>query len=1050
MTGEKIHGEGPDIASAINDSISQTDKKDNGKISLKDSDGRELSEQQQEYFKDSKIRDEDGNLLVVYHGSSESFNTFDRTKTRANMDIQGNFFSPWEIDAGGYGENVRAFYLNINNPASSGVAYSALNKFKGQNNAGVKAREYLESQGYDGVNNDGEEYIAFYPKQIKSVDNSNSTSDPDIRYSMKESFSNQVDGALAGTLDRNNHVFVCETPQILRAVGLNDLPMLMTQKHIRNINKGADGSRKHYHGISRDVIKKIPQYLQEPVAIMDSLSTATQPGVVVLTEEVDSEGRPIVIAIKPDGQGFYDVDLDSNFILSMYGRNNFEKFLEDNVKESTFLYISNKKSKAPFEKVRLQSPQSLESFALDAIIRKSDNLVNDAEREKYSVPVEDYVRFSLKNEHISPDARIPYTAHQSYISVKKNDNAALKNLQDSVRKLKRGTYENKATGYKADINGRTVGKILNPSHNMKHAQWSKKYIENLNAAAYLPELFENAVYVDTKENQKSKKANQQIQGYHHFVAPIYMDDKEYRVRIVAREKQNSDTLYIVETEIMTIKDGVRKLPGQKPRNLGATPSDISIPELVNGVKIYDYNMQKNDIYNHNDIKYSMPDETSIIDYMNEQETEFVDLTGFRDYEVKAKQVRQQTYGELMAQVEKLKNDKRFTKGKVLDESSVREEINDMIVTLMSYSESYNSLGVRKKTDHKLVREGVNAAKQIFTAMKKGDVSDVVTKAELAAQQIVENLKLVEDTAYVEYKDLRDYLRTTRMMISEEDAADIPDFKQFKKSNFGRIRIVSQNGIPVDTAYQELMERYPELFSDEITHPADMLRAIADVRESLEPYDIMLSAEETEQLVKQTAQNLIDIAATGKAWKSWADKKKEQYDEKLKMLKQRQQEALRDVKKKERDRAEKKLEKERQKGKERLGKAKEKNAEKLQREKDKAKEKAERQKDSKERKRLLAGIEQNRKWLSDRFSKPTDDKHIPEGFRTALADLLSKIDVQSQKSKALEERTGQRARRWVEMDELKARFAEIAREDGSGSFECLALAKDPTSDREEDQ
>lgn len=143
----------------------------------------------------------------------------------------------------------------------------------------------------------------------------------------------------------------------------------------------------------------------------------------------------------------------------------------------------------------------------------------------------------------------------------------------------------------------------------------------------------------------------------------------------------------------------------------------------------------------------MPDETSVIDYMNEQETEFADLTGFRDYEVKAKQVRQQTYGELMAQVEKLKNDKRFTKGKVLDESSVREEINDMIVTLMSYGESYNSLGVRKKTDHNLVREGVNAAKQIFTAMKNGDASDVITKAELAARQIVENLKLVEDTAY---------------------------------------------------------------------------------------------------------------------------------------------------------------------------------------------------------------------------------------------------------------------------------------------------------------
>ena len=907
------------------------------RFSLKDSDGRELSEQQQEYFKDSKIRDEDGNLLVLYHQTENDFTIFDTRRegagTRDNGTPYGIFLKPTSKDIGLRGKKQMALYADIKNP------------LKAKNRADLD-RILKSDKEYAAVREELDALDTTYKERFEKA---------------KKAFIDFI------TAWRK------ENPDAKRSDIYDD-------PEFNKIYEAEDAVVEEWTAKADDLSVKCKE------TINAYLNEQGYDG-VILEEDAGSFGRSTKAYIALDQQQVKNID--------------------------------------------------------------NSNPTSDPD-----------IRFSLKNENLSPDARIPYTVHQSYISVKKNDNAALKNLQNSVRKLKRGTYENKATGYKADINGRTVGKILNPSHNMKHAQWGKKYIENLNAAAYLLELFENAVYVDTKENQKSKKANQQIQGYHHFVAPIYMDGKEYRVRIVAREKQNSDTLYIVETEIMTIKDGVRKLPGQKPRNLGATPSDISIPELVNGVKIYDYNMQKNDIYNHNDIKYSMPDETSIIDYMNEQETEFVDLTGFRDYEVKAKQVRQQTYGELMAQVEKLKNDKRFTKGKVLDESSVREEINDMIVTLMSYSESYNSLGVRKKTDHKLVREGVNAAKQIFTAMKKGDVSDVVTKAELAAQQIVENLKLVEDTAYVEYKDLRDYLRTTRMMISEEDAADIPDFKQFKKSNFGRIRIVSQNGIPVDTAYQELMERYPELFSDEITHPADMLRAIADVRESLEPYDIMLSAEETEQLVKQTAQDLIDIAATGKAWKSWADKKKEQYDEKLKMLKQRQQEALRDVKKKERDRAEKKLEKERQKGKERLekakdkarakseeklqaerqkgkerlDKAKEKNAEKLQREKDKAKEKAERQKDSKERKRLLAGIEQNRKWLSDRLSKPTDDKHIPEGFRTALADLLSKIDMQSQKSKALEEKTGQRARRWVEMDELKARFAEIAKEDGSGSFE----------------
>lgn len=153
-------------------------------LSRKDSDGNSLSAGQQDYFKDSKIRDDDGNLLVVYHGTSENFTVFDRTKSRANMDIQGSFFSPWDIDAGGYGGNVGAYYLNIKNPASESMGYKALNKFQGQNNAGVKAREYLESLGYDGVNNGGEEYIAFRSDQIKRIDNKNPTSDPDVRYEL--------------------------------------------------------------------------------------------------------------------------------------------------------------------------------------------------------------------------------------------------------------------------------------------------------------------------------------------------------------------------------------------------------------------------------------------------------------------------------------------------------------------------------------------------------------------------------------------------------------------------------------------------------------------------------------------------------------------------------------------------------------------------------------------------------------------------------------------------------------------------------------------------
>ena len=56
----------------------------NAKFSLKgmDSAGRQLSEQQREYFKDSKVRDADGRLKVMYRGGDETFTVFDRKKSK--------------------------------------------------------------------------------------------------------------------------------------------------------------------------------------------------------------------------------------------------------------------------------------------------------------------------------------------------------------------------------------------------------------------------------------------------------------------------------------------------------------------------------------------------------------------------------------------------------------------------------------------------------------------------------------------------------------------------------------------------------------------------------------------------------------------------------------------------------------------------------------------------------------------------------------------------------------------------------------------------------
>lgn len=88
--------------------------------------------------------------------------------------------------------------------------------------------------------------------------------------------------------------------------------------------------------------------------------------------------------------------------------------------------------------------------------------------------------------------------------------------------------------------------------------------------------------------------------------------------------------------------------------------------------------------------------------------------------------------------------------------------------------------------------------------------------------------------YDQYRDLRDYLRSTRLTISPEDSADIPDFNDFRKSNFGRLNISTQGGTNIDRVYQELESMWPEFFSEERqSNPSDQLQHIADVAKSFQ-------------------------------------------------------------------------------------------------------------------------------------------------------------------------------------------------------------------------
>lgn len=216
------------------DSIAQNQKNTTHFSLDVDSEGRKLSEEQKKYFENSTVRDDNGNLLPMYHGTPNGdFTVF-------KNDIQ--FFTPnrWYADfyqepsassrkAGKTVTNKKTYevYLNITKPfdirnpetkeifindyvkGGYALGINPYEEYKDTTNSGLPSweeadniYEFLEDNDlldeYDGIIVDeggfpgedgkivqrGISYVTFNQNQIKNVDNKKPTADPDIRHSV--------------------------------------------------------------------------------------------------------------------------------------------------------------------------------------------------------------------------------------------------------------------------------------------------------------------------------------------------------------------------------------------------------------------------------------------------------------------------------------------------------------------------------------------------------------------------------------------------------------------------------------------------------------------------------------------------------------------------------------------------------------------------------------------------------------------------------------------------------------------------------------------------
>lgn len=235
---------------------------ENARFSLRDSTEGELTEAQQEYFADSVVLDENGALQVMYHATDSDFTVFSREHAGENTYASspeygataylGFWFNSQE-SAEGLNSFARreAVYLKVENPyramsldslanairSESDLTEDAIDEigeYAAEREMGENFRDWLELKGYDGVILHDEEFggtsvAALYPEQIKRVNNLNPTSDPDIRFSLRDTSTVDVETVL------NENAQLREANEELRKQFKRTVGVQLDQKAIRKM-----------------------------------------------------------------------------------------------------------------------------------------------------------------------------------------------------------------------------------------------------------------------------------------------------------------------------------------------------------------------------------------------------------------------------------------------------------------------------------------------------------------------------------------------------------------------------------------------------------------------------------------------------------------------------------------------------------------------------------------------------------------------------------------------------------------------------------------------
>lgn len=319
------------------------------------------------------------------------------------------------------------------------------------------------------------------------------------------------------------------------------------------------------------------------------------------------------------------------------------------------------------------------------------------------------------------------------------------------------------------------------------------------------------------------------------------------------------------------------------------------------------------------------------------------------------------------------------------------------------------------------------------------------RAEDIAETLVSNAVAVDSDMYDAYSDLRDYLRTTKIIYGKEYHGDIADYGDFRKRQFGRLNLGSEGHTNIDQVYQELSSRWPEFFSEqEQTHPTDQLLHIVEVLDGISeineynPFSRYMDQAVT-GAANEIMETFFDLPQTRK---TFADRQalklenaKAKGREQVQKVREQYTTRLAELREQNRQRVQNAIAKEREARERQMGALKDRYA---------AKDAAGRERRA--ARELRAKITRHASALSQKLLRPSDQHHIPEAMRGSVAAVLESINQESQytldeNGKRVKDGSGTPTKRTEAFRALKEQYAKIVAEGGDMVIDPSLLGSD---------